>query len=74
MGLLKPHKSDRNGYCRIIRGGGVLSGKVGTEMCGPDRVLFRPLRFTNGPLFYLKIGLDVGRVFAKCIIFDEFLL
>ena len=30
-------------------GGGVLSGKVGTEMCGPDRVLFRPLRFSNGP-------------------------
>ena len=21
--------------------------------------------------FYLKIGLDIGRVFAKCIIFDE---
>ena len=27
---------------------GVLSGKVGTGMCGPDGVLFRPLRFTNG--------------------------
>ena len=28
------------------------------------------------PLFYLKIGLDilVGRVFAKCVIFDEFFL
>ena len=22
--------------------------------------------------FYLKIGLDIGRVFAKCLIFDEF--
>ena len=21
--------------------------------------------------FYLKIGLDIGRVFAKCLIFDE---
>ena len=31
--------------------GGVLSGKVGTGMCGPDRVLFRALRFTNGPFF-----------------------
>ena len=31
--------------------GGVLSGKVGTGMCGPDRVLFRPLRFSNGPFF-----------------------
>ena len=28
-------------------GGGVLSGKVGTGMCGPDRVLFRALRFCN---------------------------
>ena len=26
------------------------------------------------PFFYLKIGLDIGRVFAKCIIFDEFVL
>ena len=31
--------------------GGVLSGKVGTGMCGPDRVLLRPLKFTNGPFF-----------------------
>ena len=43
-------------------------------MCGPDRVLFRPLRFSKGPPFYLKIGLNVGRVFAKCVIFDEFVL
>ena len=33
-------------------GGGVLSGKVGTGMCGPDRVLFRPLRFTNCPFLF----------------------
>ena len=58
----------------MFRGGGVLSGKVGTGMCGPDRVLFRPLRFTNGLFFYLKIGLDIGRVFAKYIIFNEFFL
>ena len=32
-------------------GGGVLSGKVGTGMCGPDRVLFQALRFCNGPFF-----------------------
>ena len=43
-------------------------------MCGPDRVLFRALRFCNGPFFYLKIGFDIGRVFAKCIISDEFFL
>ena len=24
--------------------------------------------------FYLRIGLDKGRIFAKCIIFDEFVL
>ena len=52
----------------------MLSGKVGTGMCGPDRVLFPSLRFSNGPFFYLKIGLDIGCVFAKCIIFDEFVL
>ena len=61
-------------YMYLNRGGGVLSGKVGTGMCGPDRVLFRPFRFTNGPFFYLKIGLDIGRVFAKCIIFDGYFL
>ena len=50
------------------------SVKVGTGMCGPDRVPFRPLRFTNVPFYYLKIGLDIGRVFAKYLIFDEFFL
>ena len=35
----------------MLAGGGVLSGKVGTGMCGPDRVPFRPLRFTNGLFF-----------------------
>ena len=25
-------------------------------------------------LFYLKIGLDIGQVFAKCLIFDDFFL
>ena len=34
---------------------GVLSGKVSTGMCGPDRVPFRPLRFTNGPFFIWKL-------------------
>ena len=55
-------------FCKIYeinRGGGVLSGKVGTGMCGPDRMPFRLPRFTNGLFFYLKTGLDIGRVFAK---------
>ena len=34
---------------------GVLSGKVGMGMCGPDRVPFRPLRFTYGPFFIWKL-------------------
>ena len=45
--IQKPEKR-ADGHC-ITRG--VLSGKVGTGMCGPDRVPFRPLRFTNGPFF-----------------------
>ena len=60
-------------------------------MCGPDRVLFRPLsekinklkRFYQWPLFlfenwfrpwYFSLSLDIGHVFAKCLIFDEFFL
>ena len=35
----------------IPRGVGVLSGKVGTEMCRPDRVPFQPFKFCNGPFF-----------------------
>ena len=31
--------------------GGVLSGMVGTGMCSPDRVLFRPPKFSNGLSF-----------------------
>ena len=43
-------------------------------MCGPDRVLFSGSQVLQWPLFYLKIGFDIGRVFAKCIISDEFFL
>ena len=38
-----------------VGGGGVLSGKVGTGMYDPERVLFRPLSFTNGTFFILKL-------------------
>ena len=41
--------------CHIIGPGGVLSGKVGTGMCDPDRVPFRSLRFTNRPFFICKL-------------------
>ena len=40
----------------------------------PMGMSFQPLRFTNGPFFYLKIGLDIGHVFEKGLIFDEFVL
>ena len=57
----------------LTGGGGVLSRKVGTGMCGSDSS-FLGFRVLQWPLFYLKIGLDIGRVFAKCIISDEFVL
>ena len=50
-----PLEAILNEFCLWITPGGVLSGKVGTGMCGPDRVLFRPLRFTNGPFFIWKL-------------------
>ena len=61
-------------FCKLNPEGRVLSGKVGTGMCGPDRVFFSGSQVLQWPLFYLKIGLDIDRVFAKCIIFDEFVL
>ena len=43
----------------------VLSGKVGAGVaCSPDRVTFQPLGFINDPFFYLKISLNIGRIFA----------
>ena len=51
--------------------GGYHSGKVGTGMCGPDGHIFGLSGLPIAP-FYLKIGLDIGRIFAKCLIFDEF--
>ena len=46
-----PYTATEPIHCEMVRPGGVLSGKVGTGMCGPDRVLFRALRFCNGPFF-----------------------
>ena len=57
--------------CLLTAGRGILSGKEGMRKCGPDGYLFG-LRFTNGPFFYLKIDLHIGRIFAKCLIFDDF--
>ena len=42
-----------HGFASHVKGpGGVLSEKVGMGMCGPDRVFFPPLRFTNGPFLF----------------------
>ena len=60
-------------FVNFNAGEGVLSGKVGMGTCSSDRVPFWPPRFTNDP-FYLKIGLDIGSIVAKCLIFDEFFL
>ena len=46
----------------IISFGGYHSENVGTGMCGPDGAHFWPLRFIPMAPFYLKIGLDIGRV------------
>ena len=39
--------------------------------CAAQIGFFSASQVYQWPLFYLKIGLDIGRVFAKCIIFDE---
>ena len=43
-------------------------------MCGPDQGAFSASQVFQWPLFYLKIGLDIGRIFAKCKICNEFFL
>ena len=50
-------------------GGGVLSGKVGTGMCGPDRVPFRLLRFTNAPPFLFANWFRLRSLFCKMLNF-----
>ena len=45
---------------------------VVTGTCGPEEIPFWPPRFSNGPFFYLKIGLDIGSIFSKYFIIDEF--
>ena len=38
----------------------------------PKSGAFSVSQFYQWPLFYLKIGLDIGHVFTKCLIFDDF--
>ena len=40
----------------------------------PRQSAFSALQVYQWPLFYLKIDLDIGRIFTKCLIFDEFFL
>ena len=48
-----PVEVELQGSDRGVGGGGVLSGKVGTGMCSPDRVHFSPTGFSMTP-FYFK--------------------
>ena len=50
--------------------GGTYSGKVGTGMCAQIGRFFSLSCLSMTP-FYLKIGLDIGCIFAKYLIFDE---
>ena len=40
--------------------------------CAAQIGTFSASQVYQWPLFYLKIGLDIGRDFAKCLIFDYF--
>ena len=49
--FIKSHSTGFAVYCSA-RGGGVLSGKVGTRRCNQDRVPFWPTRVTNDPFLF----------------------
>ena len=57
------------GWAHIFRGEGVLSGKVGHGDMLPRYSAFSASQVYQWPLFYLKIGLDIGRVFCKMLNF-----
>ena len=42
--------------------------------CAAQMGAFLASQAFQWPLFYLKIGLDIGQIFAKCKIFNEFFL
>ena len=56
----------------LSRGGYLVERWV--RGCAAQIGCFLGSQVLQWPLFYLKIGLDIGRVFAKCIISDEFVL
>ena len=60
-------------YYNVYPGGGYLVERW-VRGCAAQIGCFFGLSGFAMPFFYLKIGLDIGRVFAKCIIFDEFVL
>ena len=61
---IRPVKFPGGGYLveRWVRG------------CAAQIGCFSASQVYQWPLFYLKIVLDIGRVFANCILFDEFFL
>ena len=55
------------------RGGGYLVERW-VRGCAAQIGCFFGLSGLPMALFYLKIGLDIGRIFAKCMIFNDFFL
>ena len=55
-------------------GGGVIIVERWVQECAAQIGRIFGLSGLPMALFYLKIGLDIGRVFAKCLIFDDFFL
>ena len=60
-------------YPYLCPGGGYLVERW-VRGCAAQIGFFFGLSGFPMALFYLKIGLDIGCIFAKCIIFVEFFL
>ena len=61
-----------NNYSLGTRGGYLVERWV--RGCAAQIAAFSGSQVLQWPLFYLKIGFYIGRIFAKCIISDEFVL
>ena len=52
-------------------GGGIVAERWAHECTAQMERIYDLSGLPMAP-FYLKIGLHIGRVFAKCLIFDDF--
>ena len=57
--------------CSVVQPAGYLVKRWVRGRAAQIRCLFWPYSGLSMTLFYLKIGLDMGRIFAKSSIFDE---